>query len=1767
MASRIWSSGNGWHKLFVAIGLVTCITAWTAASSPPPFTASLALRRLPDLNAGHQAYEASGFSQTQAEVAMSGAVAAVYYQRDGKFLMLCDDHLEGVRRAASRFVRLDSSASPLVVALKPTGSMTLEQFLAEIQRQRAEAASGQATPYIAKFPCRAPVQPVQHSGTQPPQMVRKAVESGAVFSENFETGLSNWNLWDNTFGAYTWSTTNCDAHTGSYCADAVRGGSMGSTLGCNDTYPQGITTDMQDKGCENLTGAQQAWLDGYVSIDTDDSSVYPNVDALELLYSANGSGYGWIYWGLWPSWWHIILNLRQWYVLGDLTQYSCNQLWLEFNSQYNTPPGFGARIDDITIQTWAAPGLGCSITANPLSGPAPLTVAFSSNLTGASGSQSYYWNFGDGSTDTSPNPVHTYASPGDYYPDLNVKDGQQSCWSGVHILVQQSSCNVVLSPATIPSATVGTSYNQAITASGGVSPYTFAITAGGLPPGLALSTDGIISGTPTAAGTYTFSITATDANGCNGSQPYTCVVANGTSPGGCMQVGQAQVCADTFTDSTGGWTAQGHVKINGFLQTDGALTYNSTTQSLSGNDGLYVQTSSILGKITIFPATFTLQTANLTFIDFSDCDQSWCQFNLAGLPVTITDATLSTTELSITAKMDVSKVLEGINELVLQLHVDATGVQLGECLGVSNATIPGTQFQIPDAQLCYTPASDTWGASIEIHIPLLMQDGEKIEAGLQVAQGCLNQVSISGSGLNIPIFGGTATLDSLGAELGNLCQGGYPYFKGTCGITAGPDILGYSLLSADPIDVTIDTQPSLTVDGQLKLVVFPVSNGTFKLGPGPIFSGDLTAAIPAEALPIILFQGNMDGGLNPNWHFQATGTSTLQIPSTVPLIGGISLAQQAAHIDQNGVYAQGEVGMCPFCTSICAHVDWNGNFSDQCWTQEVSQSIRSLNTGIESAVTLILSQATAQAFFGLQWQQGDLDFTLLSPSGRTYTPTSGDALYIKNPAGPSAFYVINDPEQGVWTLTIPGGQYGTVTTDLLINRNLAAPTLTSPAQDTSVASGNILPVGWTMNNPQPDGAIELFLSPTYPPTQSQLLATVQANQLSGSSVVTVPPLTPGVYYLYGIYNDSAAMPRYSLAPGRIVIQNTTAPPAPYILGITQNAASVTLQWQRIQQGNIQGYDIYWTPSPFAGSFANKLGIGGESSSYTISGLIPGHSYEIGVSAFDATGLNGPISHMPFTLNEPGQNQPQIISSPPATAVAGVPYSYALNVQNLDSVPLVYSIGAGPSGMSVSSSGVVQWTPQPSNVGQVHVQVQVAREDSSATVGDAQTYTLSVASPNLQHLPPQILSSPVLSVLPGVAYRYACTAQDPQGEDVAWSLLQAPPGMAIDSQGVLTWPQTASYAGQSVHVVISASDTDNLSATQEYWLKVGTTNCPTIALSPSSLAGGSAGAAYAQTLTATGGTAPYTFAATSGSLPTGLALSTGGVLSGTPTATGTFNFTITATDANGCTGSQSYTLTIGCPAITVAPASIPSGMAGVAYPSMVFTQTGGMGTITWRENGMLPTGMSFSSGTLAGTPTQTGSFPIAVTATDSNGCTGSQSYTLTIACPVVTLAPATLPGGSAGAAYAQTLTATGGTAPYTFAATSGSLPTGLSLTTGGVLSGTPTATGTFNFTITATDANGCTGSHAYAVSVLAPPVISLIKKVAPPFKIVVTGSNLQNGIKVYINGAQWGSVVWKNAGKIQLTGGASLKAAVPKGTPKTFRFVNPDGGEVTTTWGW
>jgi hypothetical protein len=184
-------------------------------------------------------------------------------------------------------------------------------------------------------------------------------------------------------------------------------------------------------------------------------------------------------------------------------------------------------------------------------------------------------------------------------------------------------------------------------------------------------------------------------------------------------------------------------------------------------------------------------------------------------------------------------------------------------------------------------------------------------------------------------------------------------------------------------------------------------------------------------------------------------------------------------------------------------------------------------------------------------------------------------------------------------------------------------------------------------------------------------------------------------------------------------------------------------------------------------------------------------------------------------------------------------------------------------------------------------------------------------------------------------------------------------------------------------------------------------CPVITLSPPTLPQGTVGAAYSQTITASGGTAPYTFAVVSGILPPGLTLTPGGVLSGTPTSPGSFGVTIRATDANGCIAEIFYTIVIvsaaGCPVINFTPPTLPNGTVGVPY-SQTFTGSGGTAPYIFSLTaGVLPAGLVLTpAGVLSGTPTTAGPSTFLIRATDANGCFVERAYTMTIASAVPTL---------------------------------------------------------------------------------------------------------------------------------------------------------------------
>lgn len=274
--------------------------------------------------------------------------------------------------------------------------------------------------------------------------------------------------------------------------------------------------------------------------------------------------------------------------------------------------------------------------------------------------------------------------------------------------------------------------------------------------------------------------------------------------------------------------------------------------------------------------------------------------------------------------------------------------------------------------------------------------------------------------------------------------------------------------------------------------------------------------------------------------------------------------------------------------------------------------------------------------------------------------------------------------------------------------------------------------------------------------------------------------------------------------------------------------------------------------------------------------------------------------------------------------------------------------------------------------------------------------------------------------------------------------------------------------------------------------------------PPALPSGTVGAAYLQPIEINiqGTMSPYTWAVTGGSLPPGLSLNSGtGVLSGTPTAAGVFKFTLTVTDGSGFIsdigpgagnwGDQAFTLIVNAPQTALQiwfPDTLPDGAVGKSYGENLYA-SGGNGTYSWSGSGVPPGLTVDSSGVVVGTPTQAGTFTMSVTVRDEAGASASKTYSLKIAGPALEIATTSpLPGATVGSPYSQQLTAKGGQAPLRWIANM--FPPGLKLDgVTGAITGTPTASGTFGFTVQVTDGAGNIAKRDF-VLVVSPQRLSI-----------------------------------------------------------------------------
>ncbi len=417
------------------------------------------------------------------------------------------------------------------------------------------------------------------------------------------------------------------------------------------------------------------------------------------------------------------------------------------------------------------------------------------------------------------------------------------------------------------------------------------------------------------------------------------------------------------------------------------------------------------------------------------------------------------------------------------------------------------------------------------------------------------------------------------------------------------------------------------------------------------------------------------------------------------------------------------------------------------------------------------------------------------------------------------------------------------------------------------------------------------------------------------------------------------------------------------------------------------------------------------------------------------------------------------------------------------------------------------------------------------------------------------------------YTFSCTGELPDG-------LSFEP----ESGTISGIPTTA--GGSTLEIQVSDSTWPSRQRVSRS-VDIGVNSSSATIITPSILPSGRLGVPLSPiTLEAAGGAAPYVWEIVIGNLPSGVLLHREtGEISGTPVDSGSYNFTVKLTEADGNTEYKNFSLHISS-ALEIVTDAVPDGGVG-RYYNFVIEAVGGMPSYEWSlTGGSLPAGLSLSAetGTVHGVPAETGSYPFTVQVKDSSSTQGVAEKRFVIRVNShLFIDTASVPDGIKASPYDANISASLGTPPYTFTLVDGTLPPGLALTSdarSATISGIPLQTGDYGFAMEVSDSSsppatvrkafsiGIFDEMAFATSSLEDPErgrpydgVIHISGGEPPYRFKVVSGMLTPGLSLNSATGVVSGITWLNAGKsfnftVEVTDSSPARRTIRK----TYRMV-------------
>ncbi|MDZ3833321.1 MAG: putative Ig domain-containing protein [Sphingopyxis sp.] len=1305
----------------------------------------------------------------------------------------------------------------------------------------------------------------------------------------------------------------------------------------------------------------------------------------------------------------------------------------------------------------------------------------------------------------------------------------------VTITITPATSPITVSPGTLPTLTAGAGFSQTLTSAGGSAPYTYALQSGTLPFGLSLTTSGVLSGTPTQRGSYSFTVRSTDNGGQFVDKGYTGTVQDPSlsiSPGSATAI---QGAAFSLTLATNGGVAPHayQLETGAFplgINISSAGVISGTTMAAPGNYPVTLRvTDGSTGSAPYFELeNFTLTVSPAPSVSIGVSPSSVSEDGATNLVYTVTRSlnlssptvvnittsgtasagtdytgNVSTVTIpagSTSATITVNPTADGTveaDETVTLTVASGAGYTIGS---PNNATGTILNDDVPSASITASPLSvaEDGVANLVYTVTLNQPSSTATSIGYTVGGTATNGIdyaSIS-SPLVIPAnnLTGTITVNPTADATIEANETVVITLSAGAGYTVGAPnsatgtILNDDLPSLSINDVTISEGNSGTTS-----FTFTISLST-SAGPGGVTFDIATAN--GTAIAGSDFVGNsLTGQTIP------AGASTY---SFTVLVNGDVLNEASETFFVNVVNVN---------NAIVVDGQGLGTITNDDPLPQISTSDTSVtegNSGTSTATVTVTLQSASGRTVTVDYATADGSATT---AGSDYTAASGTLSFAPGETSKSISVLVNGD-------TIPEGNetfsldlFNASNASIAVSRSsitiqnddvpvtvspgaLPGATVAASYSQTISASGGVAPYSFSVTAGALPGGLTLspggVLSGT-PTAGGNFTFTITASDSSPFP----GPFAGSQAYTLSVAAPTITLPAATLAQGQVgasyssAITPATGGTAPYSYAVTTGALplGVTLS---ATTGALSG-----TPSVFG-------------------------TFNFSVTATDNSTGAGPYSAtQAYALT--------IIEAAPVAGPVSASVAYGSNANSISlnlsggTATSVAIVAQAANGTATASGTSISYTP---NAGYAGTDSFTYNATNAGGTSAPATVSITVDNPTIS-----IAASGPLTAMVATPYSQSFTFSGGTQPFSGYQVTSLPAGLSITgtSANSVTISGTPTQSGSfALNVSATDSSTGNgpFPVAQIFTLAV---NAPTLSITPAAgTLSAPYGAAFSQSFTTSGGVGPYSYA-TSGTLPAGLGFS-GNVLSGTPTIPGSYPITVTATDS-GSTGtgapfsvSQNYVINVPAPTVILSPTSLAGGTVAASY-SQTINASGGVAPYSFSVTaGALPGGLTLSpGGVLSGTPTAGGNFTFTITASDSFSQTASRAYTLSVAAPTITLPAATLAQGQIGASYSSAITpATGGTAPYSYAVTTGALPLGVTLSaTTGALSGTPSAFGTFNFSVTATDSSTGAGPYS-ATQAYALTIIEAAPVAGPVSASVAYGSNA-NSISLNLSGGTATSV--------------------------------------------